>query len=505
MITQLELILQDLEAGVPYDELVHRVKQALGSARECHQREGILREVVRSGNAQYEERVLELSVLKEAGDIVAGSLTMDNPLAKILEVLKRQLDADHSSILRISETSGELRAVAVSRAGADVTSVSDDILDQETRRLEGIGSWVAARGEPLIVPDLSRDVRFNRRDGDTEGSLIAVPLRASDRVVGMLTLSSSQRSFFQPSHARVLRIVGSQVAAALAGLELHEKLRDFNAQLEGDVRERTAELELKTEDLRRKNEMITDLYFSLEEAQTELEERNREMVRTLVFNDNIVETINVGIGVFSNDGKVLTWNRAMESITRGALSKENTLGKNLDEVPPDARDAFGLGQELDDALAFGRAATQTNHEVEIDDEQKIHVNVNLLPVPLPPDGGNHVIAVLEDVTLNTILADEQVKAERLEAITATMVSVNHEVNNPLAVILGYIQMMTSRFERGGDPEKILARAKTEAATIESEALRIHAITAKLAALIEPVVTQYPASGDVKMVDLGRSR
>ena len=41
--------------------------------------------------------------------------------------------------------------------------------------------------------------------------------------------------------------------------------------------------------------------------------------------------------------------------------------------------------------------------------------------------------------------------------------------------------------------------------IEGEALRIRDITAKLAALIEPVVTSYPAADGMPMVDLAASR
>jgi signal transduction histidine kinase len=117
-----------------------------------------------------------------------------------------------------------------------------------------------------------------------------------------------------------------------------------------------------------------------------------------------------------------------------------------------------------------------------------------------------VIIVIEDVTANVALHAQQVKAERLAAITATMVSVNHEVNNPLAVILGYVQMLQQRLERGEDPAPLLAKARADLTRIEGETLRIRDITARLAALIEPVVTSYPASSTgVPMVDLGRSR
>ncbi len=477
--------------------LLPLVDEAREEARDAERREAVLRDVVRSRNAECEERVLELSVLKEIGEIVSGSLLRDDPLARLLEVLLREVGADAAEILQLAEGDEGLRRVASSHVGVEIPAAPG-----EDHLGEGIGSWVALRGEPLIVADLSRDIRFKRHQGS--GSLIAVPLAGEGAVMGVLVVSSTQTGFFRMEHSRILRIVAGQVASALSTLDLHGRLREFNARLEGDVQERTEELERKTEDLRRKNDMITDLYFSLEEAQRELEVRNREVVRALVFHDNIVDAVNVGIGVIDSGGTIVTWNRAMENITRDLLPKEDMLTRKLAEIPLERREPFGLGRDLDDALAFGRTATRTNQRIDLEDDQVVYVNVNLLPVSLPPEGGNHVIAVLEDVTLNTILHDEQVKAERLAAITETMVSVNHEVNNPLAVILGYAQMMLQRLAEPANLEAAAVRARADLARIEGEALRIRGITAKLAALVDPVVTDYPAS-EVRMVDLDRSR
>jgi hypothetical protein len=72
-----------LRAGDP-SGLASHVDEAFEEARAAGRREGLLREVVRSRNVEFEERVLELSVLKEVGDIVSGSLLAGDPLPGVL-------------------------------------------------------------------------------------------------------------------------------------------------------------------------------------------------------------------------------------------------------------------------------------------------------------------------------------------------------------------------------------------------------------------------------------
>lgn len=508
MITErLERILAWLEGEGPHEPVraaaAREVRDTLELSREAHTRERMLREILHARNEEFEDKILELSIVKEIGERIAGTVAGDALLPAILSVIVRELGVDGADVLLADAESGELRleAQAVPESMTAPATPGTGL-----RESEGVASWVVTSREPLIVNDVSRDFRFKRAAGGSpSGSLVAVPLVSGDNVLGVLHVHAHRPGAFGPSHVRILRIAAGQISSALVGRDLHRNLVAFSDRLEREVRTRTEELERKTEDLKRKNETITGLYGSLEEAQRELEERNREIVRALTFNDNIVETINVGIGVVDHEGKVVTWNRAMETISGGILPKEAVLGRHLDDLPADARESFGLGQTLRDALAFGRAATQTGHVVDLPSGLRLHLNLHHLPVSFQRDGRHHVITVIEDVTANVALHAQQVKAERLAAISATMVSVNHEVNNPLAVILGYVQMLLFRLDNREEADVLLNRLRADLARIEGETLRIRDITARLAALIEPVVTSYPASPGVPMVDLGRSR
>jgi signal transduction histidine kinase len=144
--------------------------------------------------------------------------------------------------------------------------------------------------------------------------------------------------------------------------------------------------------------------------------------------------------------------------------------------------------------------------VALPDGKRLHVNIHHLPVAVANDGSGHVITVIEDVTGAVALQEEKIRTERLAAINETMVSVNHEVNNPLAVILGYAQMRLRKHEgAGADQDAWVQGALEDLRAVETEALRIGQITRKLSSLVEPVVTRYPAAGGVNMVDVNRSR
>lgn len=91
------------------------------------------------------------------------------------------------------------------------------------------------------------------------------------------------------------------------------------------------------------------------------------------------------------------------------------------------------------------------------------------------------------------------KAERLAAVTETAVSVNHEINGPLMVILGQSQLLHSHAARV-DRDELGRRL----GVIEEQAQRIAGITDKLAQLVEPVSTSYLEDEGIRMLDLARS-
>ncbi len=95
------------------------------------------------------------------------------------------------------------------------------------------------------------------------------------------------------------------------------------------------------------------------------------------------------------------------------------------------------------------------------------------------------------------LQKEKLKAERLQAILETVTTVNHEINNPLAVILGNAELLLMK-KKDLTPE-LEAKLKI----IVESALRIKKVTTELLKLVEPIIVEYPSG--IKMIDIEKSK
>lgn len=96
---------------------------------------------------------------------------------------------------------------------------------------EGITGWVVLTGEPRRVGDTTLDPDYLRRSDDTRSEL-CVPLRAGDKVLGVLNAESAEKDAFSEADERLLMTVAGQLTTAL------ERLRLFNETREALERER---------------------------------------------------------------------------------------------------------------------------------------------------------------------------------------------------------------------------------------------------------------------------
>jgi GAF domain-containing protein len=84
---------------------------------------------------------------------------------------------------------------------------------------QGIAGWVLREGRSLIVPDVDRDPRFYRgvdvQTGTQTRSLVCVPVRTQERVIGVLQAINKRQGVFTAEDVRRLEALAHQVASAL--------------------------------------------------------------------------------------------------------------------------------------------------------------------------------------------------------------------------------------------------------------------------------------------------
>jgi signal transduction histidine kinase len=93
---------------------------------------------------------------------------------------------------------------------------------------EGVAGRVAQTGKSLLLEDISADPRPANPDLiSTEGlkAFISVPLRAKDKVLGVLNVASKMPRQFTDNDMHLLNSIGDQVGVAIEEASLHERLR----------------------------------------------------------------------------------------------------------------------------------------------------------------------------------------------------------------------------------------------------------------------------------------
>ncbi|HOU15524.1 MAG TPA: GAF domain-containing protein [Anaerolineae bacterium] len=100
---------------------------------------------------------------------------------------------------------------------------------------QGISGHVIATGEPLFIPDLTQSESFAPRHFGTSASVcsvLAVPLRLGDKILGMLSAQSYRRRAHTLAHQHLLETLAAYASIAIENARLFKAAQDRSAELE---------------------------------------------------------------------------------------------------------------------------------------------------------------------------------------------------------------------------------------------------------------------------------
>jgi GAF domain-containing protein len=161
--------------------------------------------------------------------VAAGVLGADEAHRSLLqatvEVARAIFGAKAASVFLLDEDADELVFEAVSGEG------EGDLIGLRFPAGAGIAGWVLTTRQPLIVDDLSADVRWSRSQAESTGyvpkSMMSVPLLVEERALGVLqVLDRPPESRVKLREIDLLGLFANQAAIALDLLQRARRARE---------------------------------------------------------------------------------------------------------------------------------------------------------------------------------------------------------------------------------------------------------------------------------------
>jgi diguanylate cyclase (GGDEF)-like protein len=154
-----------------------------------------------------------LRVFHDVARALTSSLELEEILGAIMNKMAQFFGPERWSLLMVDETSNELYyAIAVGENAESLKGL-------RVRMGEGVAGWVAASGNPLVVPDVSLDphwAAFANSHPDLKiHSIACVPVRSGQKTLGVIQLLNSKLDLLSEYSISFLRILCDYAAIAI--------------------------------------------------------------------------------------------------------------------------------------------------------------------------------------------------------------------------------------------------------------------------------------------------
>src|SRR6185503_17995509 len=182
-----------------------------------------------------------------------------------------------------------------------------------------------------------------------------------------------------------------------------------------------------------------------------------ELERMRQFSENILESLNDGLAVLDQDGRVVRWNRPMEELY--GVRHEDVVGRALDQVF-DSQIVRMLGATPSgraEGAAYYRVPMTTRH----DPPRRLLVNLGTTPLRDSSDEIVGSIVIVEDISTRVQLEEQLQISEKMASLGLLAAGVAHEVNTPLTGISSYTQMLLEKAPPEDPATKVLEKIERQ--------------------------------------------
>ncbi|MCH7745564.1 MAG: PAS domain-containing protein, partial [Chloroflexi bacterium] len=159
--------------------------------------------------------------------------------------------------------------------------------------------------------------------------------------------------------------------------------------------------------------------------------------RTEELNNSIIEGIRHALVVLDESLRIVKCNRQFQDVFQLASDVES--GVNLMDVLPESR--------LEAIIKQSMTANKSMHEVEFDcyigDDEERHFLLAVSIIKLS-SSENGALVIFDEITEWKRRQFQVMEASRLVSVGEMAAGIAHEINNPLAAVMGFSQLVLRR-------------------------------------------------------------
>jgi len=200
---------------------------------------------LRASTERLEDLVFKLGALNDMVEMAARIPRIEDLLSHVLERTMRAVSAGIGSIMLLDRDRQTLR-VAVGRGLPEAGRGP-----VEVKVGEGVAGKVVEMGEAVVVEDIEKDPRFGQVNDPRYGgkSFICMPLRVSERIVGVVNLSKKEvapgtSGVFSQTDLQFLNALATYTAYAVDNARLFEEAQQAAQRLQEVVEDQKLRLTL---------------------------------------------------------------------------------------------------------------------------------------------------------------------------------------------------------------------------------------------------------------------
>ena len=337
----------------------------------------------------------DLEALLDISKAINSTLVLDDILQMVMKRAIKLLRAERGFLMLLDDE-GNLQF-------RTAYNICKDSLSKEDFKISmSIATNVAKTGKSIYTSDAQHDERYSRQKSILEldlKSIMCVPLKSKEKIIGILYLDNSSKSnIFLQSDLYLFELFAGQAAMAIE-----------NAKLYGNL------LSMK------------------------------------IYNENVVNKTPIGIVVVNNNLKITIANNASREIfKRAGWEREHTEFSFkdlslLDVVPPEEKNRWKkiCYQVLYTGEAFEEAKSYHKFESE-----EVALSLKISPLNSHDNRVMGLIMVIADITEKVISERYRVLSEKLVAKGEMAASIGHELNNYLTIILNNAELLPLNLKKG---------------------------------------------------------